>query len=239
MKILKIATIVSLSFIMSACTQKIVNFEEAPKYEPKISEEAGPLQTQPFQEKNLNQISNEINQKSSEQEKRETVKVIKVVDGDTIVYIGSYGKERIGRLIGINTPENTKEKQLYGQEATDFLRSLVLGKEIEIESDPNADITDKYGRYLVHAFIGGRSVQYLLILEGLARVAYLYDEYQYVDMYKEAEAVAKKEDLNIWSIPGYVDGSNGFNMDEDAVSNVVEDKILEGFNLIKEKITSK
>ncbi|WP_369426017.1 thermonuclease family protein [Cytobacillus pseudoceanisediminis] len=62
-----------------------------------------------------------------------------------------------------------------------------MGKEIEIESDPNADITDKYGRYLIHAFISGKSIQQILILEGLVRVAYLYDEYNYTDLYLAAE----------------------------------------------------
>lgn len=74
-------------------------------------------------------------------------------------------------------------------------------------------MTDKYGRYLVHVFIDGQSIQEKLLLEGLVRVAYLYNEYNYIDMYRTAEQIAKDDRLNIWSIPGYVDDKNGFNME--------------------------
>ncbi|MDE3841066.1 hypothetical protein C0966_17535 (plasmid) [Bacillus methanolicus] len=47
----------------------------------------------------------------------------------------------------------------------------------------------------------------------MAQVAYLYDNYKYIDLYKEAESIAKESGLYIWSIPGYTDSLNGFNMD--------------------------
>ncbi|MFT9497791.1 MULTISPECIES: thermonuclease family protein [Bacillota] len=236
MRISQILIVLSFLLMITACSEgEIVGFKEAPKYEPKVGEDVGPLSAQRFQEKNTNPTSGPSAVK--EENNRETVKVIKVTDGDTVTFADKSGNIKDARLIGINSPEYTKEKQVYGKEATDFLTNLVLGKEIEIERDPNAAVTDRYGRYLVHAFIGGKSVQYLLIMEGLARVAYLYDDYQYIDMYKEAEGFAQKAGLNIWSVPGYVDGANGFNME--AVSDEVENKLLKGFNFIKEKLTTK
>ena len=110
-----------------------------------------------------------------------------------------------------------------------------MGKEIEIESDPNADITDKYGRYIIHAFISGKSIQQVLILEGLVRVAYLYGEYNYTDLYLAAEKEAKIVGQNIWSIPGYVDKKNGFDMDVvsgDLKGSIVE-KAGEFMNILK------
>lgn len=166
-----------------------------------------------------------------EVEGRRTVKVSKVIDSDTIEYFDpQVGSVVTARLLGINGPEYTKEKQLYGKEATDFLTNLILGQEILIESDPNANITDRYGRYLIHAFIGGKSIQYILVMEGLVRVAYLYDKYKYIDTFQEAEAIAKQSGINIWSVPGYVDSKNGFNME--VIKNSVKEEIKKKINEI-------
>lgn len=176
------------------------------------------------------------------------VTVTSVIDGDTIKYIDPAlgGKEVTGRLIGINTPEWTSEKQPYGDASTAFLTDLILGQTIEIVGDPTAGELDKYGRYLIHAAISGKSIQQILIMQGLARVAYLYGDYMYVDLYKEAENIAKEAGLNIWSIPGYVDNRNGFNVEvitEDIAKQLtakieeeLSDKLLEKVNELQKLI---
>jgi micrococcal nuclease len=157
---------------------------------------------------------------------QEVVTVKKVVDGDTIVYLTSAGEERTGRFIGVNAPE-IKDKQLYGDVAAQFLEELIEGKQIQIEGD--SDVMDKYGRYLIHAFISGRSIQSILLMEGLARVAYLYGDYKYIELYKQAEFIAKETQLNIWSIPNYVDTKNGFDMDivTEPIINEIENNLIE------------
>lgn len=229
-------TILCLS-VLTSCSSadKLIFIEKRPDYgaTQKADEEAtkkpllGNILDTEDQEKDQTSVSSIIPSENStssyetltksQQEEisgRRTVKVSKVIDSDTIEYFDpQVGSNVTARLIGINGPEYTKEKQLYGKEATEFLTHLILGQEIQIESDPNANTTDRYGRYLIHAFIGGRSIQSILIKEGLVRVAYLYDKYKYIDSFQEAEAVAKKSGLNIWSIPGYVDNKNGFNME--------------------------
>lgn len=170
---------------------------------------------------------------------RKTVFVTFVQDGDTVQYIEDLNKDgnfedeikgnvkaKTARLIGINAPEDTHIKQLYGHDATLFLKHLILGKEIQIEGDPKADVTDKYGRYLIHAFLGEESVQYLLVAAGMAKVAYIFDDYKYIDLYRKAESIAEKSNLNIWSIPGYVDSANGYNMD--VVTDNVKTKLQDG-----------
>lgn len=47
-------------------------------------------------------------------------------------------------------------------------------------------------------------MQKILLERGYARVAYLHDEFKYVDDYKQAEKVAKRNKIKIHSIPGYV-----------------------------------
>lgn len=54
-------------------------------------------------------------------------------------------------------------------------------------------------------------MQKLLLERGYARVAYLFDDYKYVEDYKQAEEMAKRNKIKIHSIPGYVT-DKGFDM---------------------------
>lgn len=47
---------------------------------------------------------------------------------------------------------------------------------------------------------------------GLAKVAYLFDDYKYTDLFKSGEAIAQNAQINIWSMPGYDNQANGFDM---------------------------
>ncbi|MDO6657488.1 thermonuclease family protein [Anaerobacillus sp. 1_MG-2023] len=115
------------------------------------------------------------------------------------------------RLIAIDTPESTTVIQPYGKEALAFTKNLIEDKYIFIQIDTKVTY-DKYGRLLAHFFtLEGESVQKILLEQGYARVAYLYDEYKYVDDYKQAEKVAKRNKIKIHSIPGYVT-NQGFNV---------------------------
>lgn len=203
--------------ILSGCSieNKGFTYQKTPIYEPQKSPNI-------VSSSNLNSNIIESNSpsgngaaKQSNKEQslgRKRVKVVKIYDGNTIQYKDlETGLINTGRLLGIDCPES-KDKELFGKEVTEFLEDLILNKEIKIEGDPKAGITDKYGRYLIYAYLGKRSIQYLLIKEGLARVAYLFDDYKLTEQFKEAENIAKAAEVNIWSIPGYVDNQNGFNM---------------------------
>ena len=78
----------------------------------------------------------------------ETVKILRIVDGDTIEVNSSRGMEKI-RLLGINTPE--KNILGYG-EAKSFLLPLEGG---EISITYTLEEKDKYGRLLRYAFYQG------------------------------------------------------------------------------------
>lgn len=222
--------IFSTALILISCSAPGLTYEDAPKYEVKHSNED--TQDQFFnriiypENKENGNYETKTNLKPSnektESETRRKVTVTSIIDADTIRYYDPLlNKEVTGRLLGITAPNATKIIEKFGPEGTAFLTKLIMGKEIEIESDLTADITDKYGRYLIHAFINGRSIQQILILEGLVRVAYLYDEYNYTEQYLAAEKEAIEVGQNIWSIPGYVDNKNGFDM------NIVSDDLKE------------
>lgn len=141
-------------------------------------------------------INFNVSAKTSE---KQEVELQKCVDGDTAYFI--LNKEEIKtRFLAIDTPESTTQKEAYGKEASDFTCStLKNAKTIEIEYDENSDKTDKYDRHLVWVFVDGELLQNLIIKEGLAEVAYLYDDYKYTEILKNTETIAKENKINIWS----------------------------------------
>lgn len=119
------------------------------------------------------------------------------------------------RFISIDTPEITNGKnEYYGEEAKKAVDKLLFNGKVILELDP-AVTFDNYNRLLAHAYtIEGNSVQKHLLNNGLARVAYLYDDYKYTTDYRKAEERARNKKLNIHSIEGYVkwDEIAGFDM---------------------------
>ncbi|WP_431189527.1 thermonuclease family protein [Aciduricibacillus chroicocephali] len=140
-----------------------------------------------------------------------TVKLSRVVDGDTIkVYYK--GKEETVRYLLMDTPESKKPGeciQPYAEKASKRNEQLIKSGKLTLEFEKSR--TDKYGRLLAYVFVDGKSVQETLIKEGLARVAYVYEPpYKYLNQYEQAQEFAKNKKLNIWSKKGYV-SSRGFN----------------------------
>lgn len=134
------------------------------------------------------------------------VEFVRVIDGDTI-RIKYDGEERKVRYLLIDTPETNEppeKHQPYAEEAMQRNYELLKSGKLEIEFDVG-DREDKYDRLLAYIYVDGESVQEKLLEEGLARVAYIYEpNTKNVDVFKEAEAHAKKAGLGIWSIDGYV-----------------------------------
>ncbi len=89
----------------------------------------------------------------------ETVTVVKVIDGDTIVIEGGYHV----RYIGVDSPETD---EFYYSEAKQMNADLVDGQEVRLESD----ITDKdkYGRLLRYVFVGDTFVNAEMVRQGCA-----------------------------------------------------------------------
>jgi micrococcal nuclease len=107
--------------------------------------------------------------------------VTKVYDGDTITVEIDLGfktsviGEKI-RLNRINAPEIRGESREEGLRSRDFLRELILGKEILLETIK--DKKGKYGRYLGEIYFQQEKNKWLnindeLVNEGLAE----YKEY--------------------------------------------------------------
>ncbi len=124
------------------------------------------------------------------------------VDGDTAKVILNKEKIKI-RFLAIDTPETkhpTKGEEPYGKEASNYTcNSLKNASKIEIEYDENSDKLDKYNRHLVWVFTDNELLQEKLIENGLAKVAYLYDDYKYTSILKSKELIAKTKKVGIWN----------------------------------------
>jgi micrococcal nuclease len=83
-------------------------------------------------------------------------KVVSVYDGDTCTVdidlgLRTWVHDEKLRLFRINAPELTGVQKPAGLAARDFLRSLIDGKEIHIQTIK--DRQEKYGRYLAEIFV--------------------------------------------------------------------------------------
>lgn len=140
--------------------------------------------------------------------------IVRVVDGDTIVVNTKDGVEERVRLLLIDTPESvhpTEPEQLFGKESSDYAKEILREGDV-VELEVGESPRDRYGRLLAYVWIDGVNFNQLMIERGYARVAYVYEpNTKYLEEFKEAEEVAKKNKLNIWSIEGYVK-DDGFDM---------------------------
>lgn len=125
----------------------------------------------------------------------ETVKVLKVKDGDSIVVTTSKGQKDL-RIWGIDAPE---KGQPYANTSKKLLEELVLNKHVRIQSPK----TDKFNRDL--AFISvtnssnpkGLDVGSILISRGLAW--HFNPDPKHDKPYKDLETKARNKKMGIWS----------------------------------------
>ena len=141
--------------------------------------------------------------------------VDRVIDGDTVKLKFEDGTNESLRILLIDTPEDTKEKQYLGDVSTSFAKNnLKKGDIVYVETDGAK--TDKYGRYLGYLWYdstGNKDYKMYneeVVREGLARVGYIYDAVRHLDKMKAAQYEAQKSKKNIWEIDGYAT-DKGFN----------------------------
>ncbi len=97
-----------------------------------------------------------------------TVKVIRVIDGDTIEIEGGLKV----RYIGIDTPETVdpnRPADCFGAEASAKNKELVEGRQVRLEKDVSE--TDRYGRLLRYVFVKDKG-QEIMVNEELVRQGY-------------------------------------------------------------------
>ncbi|QQG44839.1 MAG: thermonuclease family protein [Candidatus Roizmanbacteria bacterium] len=132
----------------------------------------------------------------------ETVKVKRVVDGDTIEL--DNGKKV--RYIGIDTPElkdPRKPVQCFAKEASDKNKELVEGKTVRLEKDVSD--TDKFDRLLRYVYVVDNDLTFsaLFVNEYLVKEGYAYastfpPDVKYADLFLKAQTKAREQNKGLW-----------------------------------------
>jgi len=120
------------------------------------------------------------------------VKVIRVIDGDTIEIAGG---ERV-RYIGIDTPEVYPSVEHYGMEAWAKNRDLVEGKVVTLERDVSD--RDRYDRLLRYVYVDGVSVNAELVRLGYARAISYPPDTKHTELFEQLEEEAREARRGLW-----------------------------------------
>jgi endonuclease YncB( thermonuclease family) len=125
------------------------------------------------------------------------------VDGDTLRVELPSGELAYVRLVGIDTPEDVRPgypTECGAKAAAASMEHLAPeGAAVTLRPDSVADPEDRYGRFLAHAFIGGRQLEVAQLRRGWAGV-YRYDGQRFdgLPRFEAAERHARRAALGVW-----------------------------------------
>ena len=166
---------------------------------------------------------------------KEQVEFISCVDGDTI-WVKKDNKEIKVRMISINAPEIEHEdikEEPYGEESKEFVcNTLSKANKIELEYDSHSKKEDKYGRTLAWIWVDDKLLQELIVKKGLAKVDYVYDEYEYSLYLCKIENKAIKNKKGIWKQEkdiGYCKGKDVSSIELDKKDEREEEVLTDSF----------
>lgn len=120
-----------------------------------------------------------------------SARVVRIIDGDSIVVIDSNLTEHNTRLTDIDCPE---KGQPFGGKAKDFTARFCNHKMVRII--PNG--TDKYGRTLATVLADGQSLNEALLINGLA---WHFIKYSSSAKLAALEQQARSSKTGLWKDP--------------------------------------
>ena len=138
---------------------------------------------------------NETSTKTVLTQKFATIKVARVIDGDTIELEGG---ERV-RYIGIDAPEleySRKQVQCFADESKKKNQELVEGKEIRLEKDTRD--RDAFGRLLRYVYRGNVFINLELVRQGFALTATYPPDVKYQADFLKAQKEAGEAKRGLW-----------------------------------------
>jgi micrococcal nuclease len=130
-----------------------------------------------------------------------TARVLRVVDGDTILVAVGGRQERV-RYIGVDTPETVKPHtrvQCFGKRASAANHRLVDGREVRLLAD--AEARDRYGRLLAYVYRAndGLFVNEALIRGGYATTLEIAPNVRFADRFAALARQARDAGQGLWS----------------------------------------
>ncbi|MEW5899319.1 MAG: thermonuclease family protein [Bacillota bacterium] len=142
-------------------------------------------------------------------EKYVPASVTKVIDGDTVWVRLKDGREEKVRLIGVDTPESTREVEPYGKEAAAYTKKRLEKKTVYLELDVGE--RDKYDRLLAYVWLsrpkddGAEEVRAKmfnaeLLLNGYAQVLTVPPNVKYAELFTGFQREAREKKKGLWGL---------------------------------------
>jgi micrococcal nuclease len=130
-----------------------------------------------------------------------TARVVRVVDGDTIV-VSVGGREDRVRYIGVDTPESVKPGtpvQCYAKRASKENARLAAGRTVRLVSD--AEPRDRYGRRLAYVYRqdDGLFLNLALVRGGYARPLTIAPNVAHAGEIAAAASTARRAGRGLWN----------------------------------------
>lgn len=134
------------------------------------------------------------------------LKVIRVIDGDTIVVrpLETTHRPRYTvRLLGIDSPER-RPKECGADLATRSAQGLApRGRRVLLKTDPTQATFDRYDRLLAYVRLpSGRQLNKAQVARGWAKVYVVGRRFQQYDSFKRAGGRAKRLERGAWGVCG-------------------------------------
>ena len=130
---------------------------------------------------------------------RPEVRVVEVIDGDTIVVAFSNGATDTVRLLGVDTPETVhpvRGQECFGPEASAFTKKQLMGRVVVLESD--VERRDVYDRRLAYVYLRGDRFNDILLRRGYARFLVIPPNDAHGRALLDAELAARQERRGLW-----------------------------------------
>lgn len=127
---------------------------------------------------------------------KQLTKIIRIVDGDTIVIEGG---QKV-RYIGVDTPElkhANKKLECFGLEAKEKNTELVLNKNVYMEKDVSEK--DKFGRLLRYVWVDNVFVNDYLVRNGYAYIDTFPPDVKYAEQFRNAQKEARENKRGLWN----------------------------------------
>jgi micrococcal nuclease len=133
-----------------------------------------------------------------------TARVLRVVDGDTILVAAGGRQERV-RYIGVDTPETVKPRtpvQCFGNRASAENHRLVDGRQVRLVGD--AEARDRYGRLLAYVYrvSDGLFVNAALVGGGYATTLAIAPNVRFAERFAALARQARDAGRGLWSACG-------------------------------------
>jgi micrococcal nuclease len=127
-----------------------------------------------------------------------TVRVVAVVDGDTLDVAWGERRERV-RLLGVDTPETVDPDRpvgCYGPEASAFAHRRLQGRTVRLEFD--RERRDRFGRLLAYVDVDGHRFNDELLAGGYARLLVIPPNGRHARAMLDKELGARSAGRGLW-----------------------------------------